>query len=161
MFGSKWKKFGPPAGSSSGIQLPMSTRRDGSTGSRKKYTSVLSATGSFEIAGASRWLEASAGAAARAAANTTAARRESGFRNRFIFPPSHGARGLEHGRGVVCRPPRAGHGTEEGEGRIHGPPETQERTVDPTRSAAGCGFGVGGMQECTVDPRSGNLLATR
>src|SRR6187549_3669359 len=134
MFGSKWKKFGPPAGSSSGIQLPMSTRRDGSTGSRKKYTSVLSAT---------------------------AARRESGFRNRFIFPPSHGARGLEHGRGVVCRPPRAGHGTEEGEGRIHGPPETQERTVDPTRSAAGCGFGVGGMQECTVDPRSGNLLATR
>src|SRR6476619_3932832 len=54
----------------------MRTRRDGSTGSRKKYTSVLSAAGS---------LEAAAGAAASAAASASAARRGSGFRKRFII----------------------------------------------------------------------------
>ena len=51
MLGSKWKKFGPPAGSSSGIQFAIMTSREGETGSRKKYTSVLSATGSLLMRG--------------------------------------------------------------------------------------------------------------
>src|SRR5215471_12308538 len=74
MFSPKWEKFGPPAGSSSGIQLAIRTRRDGSAGSRKKYVSVLSATGSFEMPGASRWLDPRAAAAVSRAAGKSAPR---------------------------------------------------------------------------------------
>src|SRR5690242_1526366 len=98
----------------------MSTRRDGSTGSRKKYTSVLSAAGSCEMAGASRWLEAAAGAAARAAASASAARRESGFRNPFIFSSFALARRRKTPGAGGPSPLGLGHGTEEPAGRIHG-----------------------------------------
>src|SRR5205823_11012654 len=51
-------KFGPPAGSSNGIQLVTMVTVLGSSGLRKAYRSVASATGSCEISGASRWLDA-------------------------------------------------------------------------------------------------------
>src|SRR5213593_409993 len=50
-----WKKFGPPAGSSSGMKFERIVTFEVSTGSTNAYRSVLSATGSFEIVGASRW----------------------------------------------------------------------------------------------------------
>ena len=58
-------KFGPPAGSSNGIQLPMIVTVSGLSGLTNAYRSVLSATGSMEINGASRWLDANALPAAR------------------------------------------------------------------------------------------------
>src|SRR5919197_933996 len=51
-------QFGPAAGSSPGIQLEMIVRVFGRSGLRNAYRSVLSAVGSSEISGASRWLEA-------------------------------------------------------------------------------------------------------
>ena len=50
-------KFGPPYGSCSGMKLAMSVTVSGRSGLTNAYTSVLSATGSFEISGASRWLD--------------------------------------------------------------------------------------------------------
>src|SRR3989442_14307957 len=54
-FLSNWKKFGPPAGSSRGMKFERIVTFEVSTGSTNAYRSVLSATGSFEIVGASRW----------------------------------------------------------------------------------------------------------
>src|SRR5919201_1347138 len=51
-------QFGPAAGSSPGIQLEMIVKVPGLSGLRNAYRSVLSAVGSSEISGASRWLEA-------------------------------------------------------------------------------------------------------
>src|SRR3989442_10311834 len=50
-----WKKFGPPAGSSRGMKFERIVTFEVSTGSTNAYRSVLSATGSFEMVGASRW----------------------------------------------------------------------------------------------------------
>src|SRR3954468_9176863 len=54
------KKFGPPAGSSKGIQLAMIVVVSGLSGLTNAYRSVLSYWGCPEISGASRWLEAEA-----------------------------------------------------------------------------------------------------
>src|SRR5919201_5515332 len=51
-------QFGPAAGSSPGIQLEMMVNVLGLSGLRNAYRSVLSAVGSSEISGASRWLDA-------------------------------------------------------------------------------------------------------
>src|ERR671923_3022944 len=51
-------QLGPAAGSSPGIQLEMIVRVFGLSGLRNAYRSVLSAAGSSEMRGASRWLEA-------------------------------------------------------------------------------------------------------
>src|ERR687886_2210659 len=51
-------QFGPAAGSSPGIQLEMIVTVSGLSGLRNAYVSVLSAEGSSEINGASRWLDA-------------------------------------------------------------------------------------------------------
>ena len=48
-------KYGPPAGSSSGIQFATTVRLCGASGAVNAYTSVLSALGSSMILGASRW----------------------------------------------------------------------------------------------------------
>src|SRR5919201_4719090 len=53
-------QFGPAAGSSPGIQFEMIVTVSGLSGLRNAYRSVLSADGSSEISGASRWLEAAA-----------------------------------------------------------------------------------------------------
>src|ERR671935_2764083 len=53
-------QFGPAAGSSPGIQFEMIVTVSGLSGLRNAYRSVLSAVGSCEISGASRWLEAAA-----------------------------------------------------------------------------------------------------
>src|SRR5437867_251383 len=55
-------QFGPAAGSSAGIQLEMIVTVAGLSGLRNAYVSVLSAVGSSEISGASRWLDAVAAA---------------------------------------------------------------------------------------------------
>src|SRR5919204_5117386 len=76
-------QFGPAAGSSPGIQLEMIVTVSGRSGLRNAYVSVLSAEGSSEISGASRWLDAWAAAglsprdasAKISAAEVTAARR--------------------------------------------------------------------------------------
>src|ERR671936_953933 len=51
-------QFGPAAGSSPGIQLDTIVNVSGLSGLRNAYRSVLSAVGSSEISGASRWLDA-------------------------------------------------------------------------------------------------------
>ena len=51
-------QFGPAAGSSPGIQLDTTVKVLGLSGLRNAYRSVLSAVGSSEINGASRWLDA-------------------------------------------------------------------------------------------------------
>src|ERR687886_828182 len=76
-------QFGPAAGSSPGIQLEMIVTVSGLSGLRNAYVSVLSAEGSSEINGASRWLDAWAAeglpprdaSAANNAAEAAAARR--------------------------------------------------------------------------------------
>src|SRR5437867_13417999 len=55
-------QFGPAAGSSPGIQFEMIVTVSGLSGLRNAYVSVLSAVGSSEISGASRWLDAVAAA---------------------------------------------------------------------------------------------------
>src|SRR5919202_5267251 len=76
-------QFGPAAGSSPGIQLETIVNVSGLSGLTNAYRSVLSALGSSEISGASRWLDAvaapgpprvraAATSAARDAATTTA-----------------------------------------------------------------------------------------
>src|ERR687898_69527 len=75
--------IGPAAGSSAGIQLEMMLTVSGRSGLRNAYVSVLSAEGSSEINGASRWLDAWAAvglpprdaSAANSAAEAAAARR--------------------------------------------------------------------------------------
>jgi hypothetical protein len=57
---AKVKKFGPPAGSSKGIQFAMIVVVSGLSGLTNAYRSVLSYYGVPEISGASRWLEAEA-----------------------------------------------------------------------------------------------------
>ena len=52
------KKFGPPAGSSNGIQFATSVVVSGLSGLTNAYTSVLSNCGCPEMSGASRWLDA-------------------------------------------------------------------------------------------------------
>src|SRR5579875_350517 len=49
------KKFGPPAGPSRGMKLAIKVTVLGLSGLTKAYRSVLSATGSLEMSGASRW----------------------------------------------------------------------------------------------------------
>src|SRR5947208_8768650 len=68
-------QFGPAAGSSPGIQLEMIVTVSGLSGLRNAYVSVLSADGSSEISGASRWLDAvaAAGPEPRVARPTTSA----------------------------------------------------------------------------------------
>src|ERR671934_1544764 len=82
-------QFGPAAGSSPGIQLEMIVTVSGLSGLRNAYRSVLSADGSSEIRGASRWLDASAAdglepratrAATSAAAAATARRTNASLR---------------------------------------------------------------------------------
>src|SRR6476469_1383707 len=51
------KKFGPPGGYSSGRKLAMIVTESGRSGLTNAYRSVLSATGSLEISGASRWVD--------------------------------------------------------------------------------------------------------
>src|SRR5262249_45551574 len=51
-------QFGPAAGSSPGIQFETMVNVLGLSGLRNAYRSVLSAVGSSEISGASRWLDA-------------------------------------------------------------------------------------------------------
>src|ERR687887_739130 len=83
--GEKVYQFGPAAGSSPGMTFEMIVTVFGLSGLRNAYRSVLSADGSSEISGASRWLDAVAPAgleprAARpttSAATATAARRTS------------------------------------------------------------------------------------
>src|SRR5918992_5769242 len=81
--------IGPAAGSSPGIQLEMMLTVSGRSGLRNAYVSVLSAEGSSEISGASRWLDAWAAeglssrdvSAAHSAAEAAAAkRRNASFR---------------------------------------------------------------------------------
>src|SRR6185436_7245046 len=67
------KKFGPPAGSSNGIQLLTIVTVFGASGLTNAYRSVLSACGSAEISGASRWLDAPPGVGPRPANTPTAA----------------------------------------------------------------------------------------
>ncbi len=57
-FGENRYQFGPAAGSSAGITFEMIVIVSGLSGLRNAYRSVLSAVGSSEIAGASRWLDA-------------------------------------------------------------------------------------------------------
>src|ERR671934_1389028 len=63
-------QFGPAAGSSPGIQLEMIVTVSGLSGLRNTYRSVLSAVGSSEMSGASRWLEAVLLLGARRAPNS-------------------------------------------------------------------------------------------
>src|SRR5690606_40670928 len=66
------KKFGPPAGSSNGIQLAMNVVVSGLSGLTKAYRSVLSYCGVPEISGASLRLEAPAGRGCRVVAPAAA-----------------------------------------------------------------------------------------
>src|SRR5690606_41716941 len=66
------KKFGPPAGSSNGIQLAMNVVVSGLSGLTKAYRSVLSYWGVPEISGGSRGLEAPAGRGCRVVAPAAA-----------------------------------------------------------------------------------------
>src|ERR1700737_1942316 len=68
-------QFGPAAGSSPGIQLDRIVTVSGLSGLRNAYKSVLSALGSCEMSGASRWLDAVAapGPPARTATVTPSA----------------------------------------------------------------------------------------
>src|SRR5690349_14733307 len=68
-------QFGPAAGSSPGMTFEMSVTVSGLSGLRNAYRSVLSADGSSEISGASRWLDAlaAAGPDDRVARPTTSA----------------------------------------------------------------------------------------
>src|SRR5919199_2082636 len=75
-------QFGPAAGSSPGIQFETIVNVSGLSGLTNAYRSVLSALGSSEINGASRWLDAVAApgpprvaAATRSAASDAAATR--------------------------------------------------------------------------------------
>src|SRR5439155_25354404 len=51
-------QFGPAAGSSPGIQFETIVAESGLSGDTNAYRSVLSAVGSCEMSGASRWLDA-------------------------------------------------------------------------------------------------------
>src|SRR6266516_1649094 len=51
-------QLGPAPGSSTGIQFDTIVTASGLSGLRNAYRSVLSALGSCEMSGASRWLEA-------------------------------------------------------------------------------------------------------
>src|ERR1700737_3455832 len=88
------EKFGPPCGASNGIQLAISVTVFGLSGLTNAYVSVLSATGSWLISGASRWLEAFAptrlpSATAAPATSTTSALGRN-LRLVRMVPPSSG-----------------------------------------------------------------------
>src|SRR4029079_3843204 len=55
---SNLKKFGPPYGASNGMKFAIKTTLFGFVGLTNAYTSVLSASGSALMSGASRWLDA-------------------------------------------------------------------------------------------------------
>src|SRR5437660_8652483 len=63
-------QLGPAAGSSPGIQFETMVNVLGLSGLRNAYRSVLSAVGSSEISGASRWLDAVLALGARRPTNS-------------------------------------------------------------------------------------------
>ena len=76
---SNFQKFGPELGNCSGMKFEISATRSGRWGLTNAYRSVLSASGSWLMSGASRWLEAVMGAMTIAAAMTMAATQASFF----------------------------------------------------------------------------------
>src|SRR5262249_56756285 len=86
-------QFGPAAGSSPGIQFETTVNVLGLSGLRNAYRSVLSADGSSEIRGASRWLEAEPESGARRPTNSpstvapAAARRTSASLRMMVAAP--------------------------------------------------------------------------
>lgn len=74
------KKFGPPAGSSNGIQFAMIVVVSGLSGLTNAYRSVLSNCGVPEISGASRWEEAEAASGSSADAPAAASPRRPAHR---------------------------------------------------------------------------------
>src|SRR5438034_8343866 len=93
--GANEKKFGPPAGSSNGIQLLMIVVVVGLSGLTNAYRSVPSTCGSAATNGASRWLDALPGVGPRpvitpAPSAAVAARAIPAFRNRLPIEGNEG-----------------------------------------------------------------------
>src|ERR1700694_6027617 len=131
------EKFGPPCGASNGIQFAISVTVFGLSGLTNAYVSVLSATGSWLISGASRWLEAFApprvpSAPAAPATSTTSALGRN-LRLVRMVPPSSGC---STGAVATChapnRPGRLVAGPRWGRERPAGDPALADRGGDDT-----------------------------